>query len=86
MFDENKKEQMMRKLEDRLNRLISQVKCPMCGDSHFKLSDAYIRNELQEDLRKRISEGSSIPSIAIICDNCGFISQHALSILGLTII
>lgn len=61
---------------------IKNLRCPMCGNSHFSISDGYFFNFLQEDI-KNYSMGKGVPSISIICDNCGFISQHALGSLGL---
>lgn len=59
------------------------AKCPMCGNTHFIIADGYFNTTLQDDL-KGIELGTpSIPSISIICSNCGFMSQHALGILGL---
>lgn len=55
----------------------------MCSNQQFTLADAYIRNELQENLRSVNLGGPSIPAAAIICNNCGFISQHALGVIGL---
>lgn len=59
------------------------VKCPMCGNNHFIIADGYFNTFMQNDLKQTNLGGPSIPSIPIICDNCGFISMHALGILGL---
>ena len=59
------------------------AKCPMCQNSNFVIADAYIRNELQENLNSVNLGGPAIPTVAIICSNCGFISQHAIGMLGL---
>lgn len=55
----------------------------MCGKNSFTLADAYIRLELQDDLRNINLGGPSIPTASIICTHCGFVSLHALGILGL---
>lgn len=57
--------------------------CPMCGHNHFVLADGYFNNTLQKDLKNISLGGSGIPTISIVCSNCGFISQHALGVLGL---
>jgi len=57
--------------------------CPMCGNKNFVLIDGYFNNHLQGDLSSYSLGGPSVPSIATACSNCGFISQHALGILGL---
>jgi len=79
MFTEEKKKELIEILQQR--RLTGM--CPMCRARNFTIADAYLRNQLQEDLSTLTLGGAAIPSIAIICTNCGFISQHALGTLGL---
>ena len=57
-----------------LHDKISDLKCPMCGQDQFNLADSFIHNMLSDDL--------SMPAVAIVCRNCGFISQHAAGVLG----
>ncbi len=58
--------------------------CPMCSNKNFTLADGYFTNPLQMSPQGGLLIGGpSIPTIAIICTQCGFISQHALGILGL---
>jgi hypothetical protein len=83
MFTNEKKAELVAKLDERFNKFSQQLKCPMCGNSQFTLADAYLRHDLQNELNSMSLGGPSIPSIAIICNNCGFISQHAIGILGL---
>ena len=55
----------------------------MCQNDNFDLVDSYIRNDLQDDLTSVSIGGRAIPAAAIVCSNCGFISQHAIGALGL---
>lgn len=57
--------------------------CPMCGSQHFILADGYFSNTLQVDTKNVSLGGDGIPTIPIVCSNCGFVSQHALGVLGL---
>jgi predicted RNA-binding Zn-ribbon protein involved in translation (DUF1610 family) len=57
--------------------------CPMCGTNKWALGEGYFSNSLQRDFTSVNLGGIGIPSIPIICSNCGFISQHALGALGL---
>lgn len=57
--------------------------CPRCGKSQFTLADGYLNNSLQQDLNAITIGGPSIPSVAVVCTNCGYISQHAIGVLGL---
>jgi len=83
MLTEEKKAELIRVLSQRLAKCGKQSSCPMCGHAHFTIADAYLSNTLQADFKSVTLGGPSIPSLAIICTNCGFISQHSLGIIGL---
>ena len=83
MFSEEKKKEIIDRLGERLGKHRAHPKCPMCGHSQFTIADAYLRNDLQPELGSVSLGGPSIPAAAIICNNCGFISQHAIGVLGL---
>lgn len=83
MLTEDKKNELIRVLTERLGKNGRKSSCPMCGNAHFTIADAYLTNTLQADFNSVTLGGPSIPSLAIICTNCGFISQHSLGILGL---
>lgn len=57
--------------------------CPMCQQNNWVLADGYFNPGLQTNLRGLTIGGPSIPSIAIICTNCGFMSEHALGVIGM---
>ena len=57
--------------------------CPRCGNNNFILADGYFNHSMQTDLKNFSLGGPSIPTIATVCSNCGFISEHALGVLGL---
>lgn len=57
--------------------------CPMCGTNQWAMADGYFTNSLQFTLTSMQFGGPSIPTIALVCGNCGFVSQHALGILGI---
>ncbi len=79
MSDENKK-----KAIDSLNKKGVKKVCPMCGNNNFVIADGYFNQTMQGNLQAGIIIGGpSIPTVAIICTNCGFISHHALGALGL---
>jgi hypothetical protein len=81
MINEQKKREILDLLGQRIN--LSSLKCPMCGHSNFTIADGYVRNEILDDFTNVTIGGTGIPSIPIICTNCGFISYHALGVLGL---
>jgi len=57
--------------------------CPRCGNNNFILAEGYFNHFMQVDLTNVSLGGPSIPTIATVCSNCGFISEHALGVLGI---
>jgi hypothetical protein len=43
----------------------------------------YSMIEVQATMARHPSETTTIPSIMIVCEHCGFIAQHALQPLGI---
>ena len=68
---------------NKLNEIIPKMSCPMCRTPNFVLADGYFNNTLQSQFNGLAIGGTSIPTVAIICENCGFVSQHALGAIGL---
>ncbi|MBR4391952.1 MAG: hypothetical protein IKT08_07605 [Bacteroidales bacterium] len=79
MISQEKKAEIAAKLNEKL----TEITCPMCHQHNFIIADGYFVNILHENLDSFKLGGSSIPTISIICSNCGFVSQHALGVLGL---
>lgn len=57
--------------------------CPRCGNRDFTIESGYFNQPIQSDLKGLSIGGRSIPSAIVICIKCGYISQHALGVLGL---
>ena len=57
--------------------------CPRCGKNSFAIIEEYITLSIQKDLNNIVIGGPSIPTAAAICNNCGYISLHALGAIGL---
>ena len=66
-----------------LYKKLGDSPCPMCGNKSFSFVDGYFRNSVQDDMQNLVIGGKNIPTVAIVCQNCGFVSQHAIGILGL---
>lgn len=56
--------------------------CPRCRDSQWTVSE-FSMIEVQATMDRKTSERTTIPAVMIVCEHCGFISQHALQPLGL---
>jgi hypothetical protein len=73
---------------DDKHRIITALKargagsCPRCRDSQWTVSE-YSRIEVQSTMDRNSLERTTIPAIMIVCEHCGFISQHALQPLGI---
>jgi len=77
---ENNKEIIARKV----NEVLPNLECPMCHNRHFTILDGYLVFPVPDDYKTPFFQAQkSMPAIAVICTKCGFISQHALGILGL---
>lgn len=60
------------------------IECPICHHRKFVLLDGYLTENLQDDYHSVVVGGENIvPTIAIACKHCGYVSQFALGALGL---
>jgi hypothetical protein len=55
--------------------------CPRCNDSQWTVSE-FLRIDVQATMERESAQRTTIPAIMIVCEHCGFISQHALQPLG----
>jgi predicted nucleic-acid-binding Zn-ribbon protein len=78
-FSQEKKEDIVKILKSRGAKL----PCPRCGKNDFMLIDGYFIQSIQKNVADIVLGGEAIPSIVVVCANCGYLSQHALAPLGL---
>lgn len=55
--------------------------CPRCNDSQWTVSE-FLRIDVQATMERDSTQRTTIPAIMVVCEHCGFISQHALQPLG----
>lgn len=55
--------------------------CPRCNDSQWTVSE-FLRIDVQATMERDTNQRTTIPAIMVVCEHCGFISQHALQPLG----
>ena len=80
MIDKEQKQKILNELNQRLQGLT----CPICQNQNFAMIDGYFYNYPQgNDFSSLNLGGQNIPTIAIVCNKCGFVSQHVLGVLGL---
>lgn len=78
--------------QDDLQRIVKEFEirkvkqhCPMCSNNSLTIvPQGYFNNSIQNSLDSGIVLGGpSIPTIGVICNNCGYLSQYSLGVLGL---
>lgn len=79
MMTEEKKRQIVRVLSQR----VSSVVCPICHQSKYSFVDGYTIDPVQDDYKAVKLGGKIIPSIMLVCNNCGHIDRFSLGVLGL---
>lgn len=58
--------------------------CPRCGTKNFTLLDGYFNQGILQKLTSDLTIGGpTVPSVVVLCSNCGYMSQHALGVLEL---
>lgn len=76
-------ETQKKRIIDKFSERKVVIQCPMCRNSSFILADGFFNNIMQFNNVNLQLGGPSIPTIPIVCANCGFVSQHSLGALGL---
>ena len=79
MMTEEKKKQ----IADALSKRIGIIVCPMCHQSKYTLIDGFIGEQIQDDYKKIVLGRRMIPSVMLVCNQCGHIDKFALGVLGL---
>lgn len=79
MLANDQKEKIVKVLNERLGGF----QCPMCHKGPFTIIDGFFNISIQSNLSSYTLGGTTVPMVAITCNNCGYISFHALGALGL---
>lgn len=56
--------------------------CPRCGKGPFTMLGGYVNLASQPTPFSDVSGYGSVPCALAACDNCGFVSLHALQAIG----
>ena len=76
--------------QDRSKRIVEALAskgvdrtCPRCGNAHFSVvAETYLQINSNPTL---IVGGYRLPTVIVACNNCGFITQHALGPLDIPV-
>lgn len=79
MLTKENKQKIAKKLVEK----IGMFKCPICQNDTFSIADGFVANSLQQNLKSLQIGGVYLPSIALVCNKCGFTSFHNTNILGI---
>ena len=82
-MEEQLTEEEKGKIVEALKKRGATLECPRCKKDKFAVLDGYIVNTLQAHYRGLVYGGKTLPTAIIVCQNCGFLSQHALGSIGL---
>lgn len=55
--------------------------CPRCGNDSFRILAGYLSHSIQNDPHGIQIGGPGIATWALVCNRCGFVSQHAIDVL-----
>jgi hypothetical protein len=68
---------------DRLRELGATLPCPRCTTTSFSLVNELAIVPVHPQVSGAPVEGLALPAVLLMCNQCGFLSSHALSKLGL---
>lgn len=72
-----------RQIINALSKRVESFVCPMCHQSKYSFVDGYTVDAVQEDYKNIQLGGRLIPSVMLVCNNCGHIDRFSLGVLGL---
>jgi transcription elongation factor Elf1 len=58
-------------------KLPGGLKCPVCEAKQFSLVDGYFAHDIQPNLENRRMGGINVPTVPVVCSNCGYIMEFA---------
>lgn len=71
-----------------LNARNALALCSRCGNNKFTMGKDYLNQKVCKDLNLEnptsdvyMGPPSTLPTIIVICDNCGYLMQHAIGVL-----
>lgn len=78
------KDEFIEAFEDAVRRKGGKgIICPICSNGKWNIPGGYTMSALQNELVGLKIGGPAIPKVPIICNNCGFVAEIAIGVLGL---
>ena len=55
----------------------ANLPCHRCGHTSFAVIDGFTRFHLSEDMNANVLGGHGVPTVLVVCNNCGALTAHA---------
>ena len=76
-------EEKKRQIASALARRAGNIVCPICHQSKYTFLDGYFVGVIQDKYQGMQLGGRLLPSIMLVCNNCGHLESFSLGVLGL---
>lgn len=76
-------EEKKRQIANALSIRIGNIVCPICHQSRYTLLDGYFVDVIQDKYQGMQLGGRLLPSVMLVCNNCGHLESFSLGVLGL---
>lgn len=85
VLTKEKTEEIVKKIEEAIKKKTGQMnfKCPVCTNNHFSLAGGFTNESLSDNVGNIVLGGSVLPSVPIVCTNCGNTFFLNAKVLGL---
>lgn len=70
-------------IADRLRRI--NAACPICSQRNWTIGDEIVGANSVSLGGSTVMGGPFIPMAQVVCNNCGFVSHHAVGLLGISL-
>jgi hypothetical protein len=74
-------EEIINKLTKRIESKKTELKCPICNTLDFDLAKGFSTRSMSLEYKKLQLGKNVIPSISLVCTNCGYILDFSLKTL-----
>lgn len=76
-------EEKKRQIASTLAKRTGIIACPICHQSKYTLLDGYFVDVIQDKYQGMQLGGRLLPSVMLVCNNCGHLESFSLGALGL---
>ncbi|OGL31319.1 hypothetical protein A3F37_03065 [Candidatus Saccharibacteria bacterium RIFCSPHIGHO2_12_FULL_41_12] len=83
MKNSNEFEKIAPKIISFIKEKAPDFQCSVCKKDNFTVVGAFHRHEFQKTLKSLEFPGISVPSVSLVCDNCGSIYDFSLKVIGI---